>query len=123
MKALSILVLPILLLTSCDKGQIASAEESENMAWIPGGRFKMGASEEGGYLMAQPTNEGPVHAAEVDGFWLDKTEVTNAQFREFVDATDYKTIAETPFKQEDYPLAPPEALVPAGYIFFQSETP
>ncbi len=52
---------------------------------------------------------------------MDTTEVTNAEFRKFVDATGFKTVAETPFKQEDYPNAPPEALVPAGYVFYQPE--
>ena len=36
----------------------------------------------------------PEHEVEVDGFWMDETEVTNAQFAEFVEATGYVTIAE-----------------------------
>ena len=70
--------------------------------------------------LARPT-KGPIHEVEVSPFWMDTTEVTNAQFRKFVEATGYKTVAETPFKQEDYPKAPPEALVPAGYIFVQPD--
>lgn len=93
------------------------------MAWIPGGEFLMGSDDRGGYKMARPTNEGPIHPVYVDGFWMDTTEVTNAEFRKFVDETGYKTIAETPFKQEDFPNAPPEALVPAGYVFYQPEAP
>jgi hypothetical protein len=30
----------------------------------------------------------------VDGFWIDRDEVTNAQFKQFVDATGYVTLAE-----------------------------
>jgi formylglycine-generating enzyme required for sulfatase activity len=39
-------------------------------------------------------NSGPVHRVWVDGFWMDATEVTNAQFRAFVEATSYQTVAE-----------------------------
>ena len=41
-------------------------------------------------------NERPAHRVRVDGFWMDETEVTNAQFREFVEATGYVTTAEKP---------------------------
>lgn len=91
------------------------------MVWIPGGEFLMGSDNRDGHKMARPSKEGPVHSVYVDGFWMDTTEVTNAEFRKFVTATGYKTVAETPFKQEDYPNAPPEALVPAGYVFTQPE--
>ena len=101
----------------------APSEAPPGMAWIPGGEFQMGSDDPGGYKMARPTNEGPIHTVYVDGFWMDTTEVTNAEFRKFVDATGFKTVAETPFKQEDYPSAPPEALVPAGYVFYQPEAP
>ena len=128
----------LFLLASCDKKEAPDgknrkeaklndakppSEAPEGMIWIPGGEFLMGGDERGGFKMARPTNEGPVHPVYVDGFWMDATEVTNAQFREFTEATGYKTVAETPFKQEDYPNAPPEALVPAGYVFTQPERP
>ena len=58
-----------------------------NMQWIPGGRFEMGA------LKTVPA-EFPPHSVELEGFWMDTTEVTNQQFREFVDATGYVTTAE-----------------------------
>src|SRR5688572_16680032 len=59
------------------------------MVWIPGGRFDMGSESP----LAGP-EEGPVHTVEVDGFFMDVTTVTNARFREFVEATGYVTIAE-----------------------------
>jgi formylglycine-generating enzyme required for sulfatase activity len=59
------------------------------MVWIPGGTFKMGASDKEGR-----TNEYPSHTVTVDGFWMDQTEVTNAQFKKFVEATGYITNAE-----------------------------
>lgn len=59
----------------------------EGMVWVPGGKFLMGTN--GG-----KPDEGPVHEVLLDGFWMDKTEVTNRQFQEFVDATGYVTAAE-----------------------------
>lgn len=63
------------------------AETPDGMVWIPGGRFLMGS--DGG----EP-DEQPVHEVLLDGFWMDQTEVTNRQFKEFVDATGYVTSAE-----------------------------
>jgi formylglycine-generating enzyme required for sulfatase activity len=61
----------------------------EGMVWIPGGRALIGASDGEG----RP-DEYPQHQVEVDGFWMDETEVTNAQFQKFVAATGYITTAE-----------------------------
>ena len=55
------------------------------MVWIPGGEFTMGSTDP----LAR-RDESPVHRVRVDGFWMDKTEVTNAQFRAFVEATGYE---------------------------------
>lgn len=60
-----------------------------NMQWLSGGRFEMGE------LNTVP-DEFPPHAVELDGFWIDTTEVTNRQFKEFVDATGCLTTAERP---------------------------
>ena len=57
----------------------------------------------------------PVHLVAVDGFWMDRSEVTNEQFGEFVKATGYETIAERTPRAKDYPGAPPENLI-AGSI-------
>ena len=61
----------------------------EGMVWIPGGEFMMGATDEEG----RP-DEYPSRKVTVKGFWMDATEVTNAQFRKFVEATGYVTTAE-----------------------------
>jgi formylglycine-generating enzyme len=61
------------------------------MVWIPGGEFRMGSDRP----PARP-DEQPVHRVRVAGFWLDATEVTNAQFAVFAQATGYKTVAERP---------------------------
>jgi formylglycine-generating enzyme len=53
----------------------------------------------------------------VDGFLMDKTDVTNAQFAAFVKATGYVTIAERKPRAEDFPEAPPENLVAGSVVF------
>jgi formylglycine-generating enzyme len=68
----------------------------EGMVWIPGGSFEMGAAK------PEFPDEGPVHQVILDGFWMDETEVTNAQFQKFVQATGYKTIAERTPRREDF---------------------
>src|SRR5213075_1111411 len=57
--------------------------------WIPGGTFRMGSDR-------HYPEEAPVHRVRVDGFWMDRTPVTNRQFRAFVEATGYATLAEHP---------------------------
>lgn len=71
------------------------------MVWVPGGTFMMGAE----FAYAE---EGPHHAAGVDGFWMDQTEVTNAQFAEFVAATGYLTLAERGISDPMNPAAVPK---------------
>jgi formylglycine-generating enzyme required for sulfatase activity len=62
----------------------------QGMVWIPGGTFEMGNPD------PQPNqmDEVPVHTVTLDGFWMDETEVTNRQFKQFVDETGYVTVAE-----------------------------
>jgi formylglycine-generating enzyme required for sulfatase activity len=65
----------------------------------------------------------PVHRVYVDGFWMDKTEVTNDQFEQFVNATGYVTIAEQTPRAEDFPGAPPENLVAGSTVFTPTAGP
>jgi len=67
----------------------AALEAHPGMIWVPGGTYRMGADSK----EAQP-DEYPKHSVIVSGFWMDKTEVTNAQFAAFVKATGYITTAE-----------------------------
>src|SRR5262245_30456672 len=69
--------------------QVQHTRDTEGMVWIPGGEFWMG-SDDG------PYDERPRHFVTVDGFWMDRTEVTNAQYAKFVAATGYLTVAERP---------------------------
>ena len=90
------------------------------MVWIPGGEFSMGAAESPGMNMVgmeATTDSRPIHRVYVDGFWMDRTEVTNAQFAKFVEATGYVTIAERAPRAEDFPGAPPENLVAGAVVF------
>lgn len=92
----------------------SSSIDPNEMAWIPAGSFWMG-NESG------QSDEKPVHKVNLDGFWMDKTEVTNEQFDRFVRATGYITVAEKPPRAEDYPGVDPAMLV-AGSIVFAEPT-
>jgi len=67
------------------------AETPAGMAWVPGGEFNMGDGSD-----PEKPDEGPVHKVALDGFWMDATEVTNAEFKRFVSETGYITISEKP---------------------------
>ncbi len=90
------------------------------MVWIPGGEFTMGGDDP-----LSRADERPKHRVRVDGFWMDVTEVTNAQFAEFVDATGYVTVAERPVDWEELkkqvepgtPKPPDEMLAPGSLVF------
>ncbi|HEX4045645.1 MAG TPA: formylglycine-generating enzyme family protein [Gammaproteobacteria bacterium] len=98
--------------------QLTNAEA--NMATIPAGTFMMG----GDNVQAR-ADEWPKHKVTVSAFWLDRTEVTNAQFEQFVIATQYVTTAEkTPdwamLKQQlpaGIPKPNEKKLVPASLVF------
>jgi sulfatase modifying factor 1 len=76
-------------------------------------------------------DEKPAHRVRVDGFWMDETDVTNAQFRKFVEATGYVTTAEKPVNVEEImrqlppgtPLPPKEMLVPGALVFTPTTRP
>jgi formylglycine-generating enzyme len=96
------------------------------MAWIPGGEFTMGSE-----LPDARADERPAHRVQVDGFWMDATEVTNARFREFVDATGYVTTAEKPpdaaaimsQMPPGTPAPSQENLVPGSLVFTPTQHP
>ena len=81
------------------------------MVWIEGGELLMGSPD--GLF----TDAVPVHRVTLDGFWMDRTEVTNARFAEFVAATGYVTVAERVPRPEDYPGVPIENLVAGSAVF------
>jgi len=92
----------------------------KGMVWITGGEFSMGAQDPPDMDqvgMQATTDSRPIHRVYVDGFFMDKTDVTNAQFAEFIKATGYVTVAEKAPRAEDFPGAPPENLVAGGVVF------
>jgi formylglycine-generating enzyme required for sulfatase activity len=97
-----------------------SDPKPEGMLWIPGGEFSMGNADPTRSLCGgkDPMPDArPIHRVTVDGFWIDSTEVTNAQFALFVKATAYVTVAERKPRAEDFPGAPAELLVPGSIVF------
>jgi formylglycine-generating enzyme required for sulfatase activity len=92
------------------------------MVWIPGGEFSMGAADPVGIDhndvgMHATKDSRPIHRVYVDGFWMDRSEVTNEQFAAFVKATGYVTVAERVPRAADFPGAPPENLVSGSVVF------
>jgi formylglycine-generating enzyme required for sulfatase activity len=92
----------------------------EGMVWIPGGEFSMGAADvdTAGSVCGDPLADAePVHRVYVDGFWMDRTEVTNLEFARFVRATGYVTVAERTPTADDLPSTPREDLVAGSLLF------
>ena len=89
---------------------------TKNMAWVPGGSFLMGSED------FYP-EERPARRVEVDGFWMDDHPVTVAEFRRFVTATGYVTMAERPLDPAQYPSADPDLLRPGSLVFFAASGP
>jgi formylglycine-generating enzyme required for sulfatase activity len=80
------------------------------MIWLAGGSFTMGSDD-------QRPEERVAHRARVSGFWIDRHEVTNAQFARFVEATGYRTTAERGLDPATRPDLPPELLAPGSMVF------
>ena len=59
----------------------------------------------------------PIHQVDLDGFWLDKYLVTNADYEKFVKATGYTTVAEQKPNPADFPGVAREKLVPGSLVF------
>ena len=65
----------------------------------------------------------PIHRVRVDGFFMDKTDVTNSDFEKFVEASGYVTVAERTPRAQDFPGAPPENLVAGSVVFTRPDRP
>ena len=86
------------------------------MIWIAGGDFLMGSN-------SFYREERPARPAAVDGFWIDKYPVTNAEFAAFVAATGYVTYSERAPSRVMYPDADPALLVPGSLVFKKPDRP
>jgi formylglycine-generating enzyme required for sulfatase activity len=87
-----------------------------DMVWIEPARFRMGSDD-------HYPEERPARRVAVDGFWIDRRPVTNADFARFVASTGWTTFAEIPPRAEDYPGALEEMLVPASLVFTPTDGP
>jgi sulfatase modifying factor 1 len=104
----------------------APGKVHEGMIWIPGGEFSMGANDppDMDEVGMKATPDGrPIHRVYVDGFFMNKTDVTNGEFAKFVKATGYVTVAERKPRAEDFPNAPPENLVAGSVVFAPPDHP
>ena len=101
-----------------DEGEVPApkARERQGTIRVTGGTFRMGSDR-------HYPEEAPVHAVTVDAFWLDRTPVTNRQFKEFVRATGYVTFAESPPDPKDYPDALPHLLYAGSLVFAPPDHP
>ena len=96
------------------------------MAWIPGGTFLMGTNDKESF-----PNERPAHLVQVQGFWMDVHDVTNAEFAKFVEATGYVTTAERKIDWEELkkelppgtPKPDDSALAPGSLVFTPTSGP
>ena len=98
------------LLTPGQHDRLLGDSRTGDMVRIPGGTFRMGSDD-------HYPEEAPVHRVTVDGFWIDRTPVTNRQFKEFVKATGHVTFAEIPPDPKDYPGALPHMLYAGSLVF------
>jgi len=87
-----------------------------DMIWVAGGTFLMGSN-------AFYREERPVRAETVPGFWLDRTPVTNAEFKKFVDGSGYITLCERLPDPDAYPDADPALLLPGSAVFRKPSGP
>ena len=91
-------------------------QDRAGMVLISGGTFVMGSDK-------HYPEEAPAHRVSVSSFWIDRTPVTNREFRKFVNATGHVTLAELPPDPKDYPNALPHMLKPASLVFTPPDHP
>jgi sulfatase modifying factor 1 len=109
-------------MTSIDcNGSFEKITSHNGMVWIKSGEFLMGSSDKEG-----SPDEYPQHKVDVNGFWMDESEVTNAQFKMFVEATGYVTTAEKAIEWEELKKQvppgtprPPDSMLAASSLVFQ----
>lgn len=87
----------------------AASSPHPGLVWVPAGSFDIGDT-------VYP-EETPRRRVRVDGFWMDRTEVTNDEFAAFVKATGHVTVAERPVDTMKNPGLPPELRKPGAVVF------
>lgn len=96
--------------------EVPDTAPAPDMVWIAAGSFRMGSD-------TDYPEEAPVHPVALDGFWIDRTPVTNRDFHRFIAATAYVTEAERVPDPQDYPGADPALLVPGSLVFMPPGRP
>jgi formylglycine-generating enzyme len=81
-----------------------------DMVFIPGGTFRMGSDK-------HYPEEAPAHSVTVSDFWVDRTPVTNRQFKQFIRATGHKTFAESAPDPKNYPGFQPHMIFAGSLVF------
>lgn len=99
-----------------DRQEAQDLPPDPDMVWIPGGTFLMGSEQ----FYAE---ERPVRRVSVDGFWMDRSPVTNSRYAAFVRETGYVALAERVPDAALYPGALPEMLVPGSLVFRRTREP
>ncbi len=109
-------------LIGCTSKEPSLKPAPEGMVLIPEGKFMMGGKTEDAYW-----NELPAHSVQVSAFYMDISEVTNRQYKAFVEATAYKTVAERDVDWEEIRKQlppgvekPHDSLLKAGSLVFQA---
>ena len=95
---------------SLGRTTLVGSPADADMVWVAGGMCTIGSD-------AHYPEEQPAHEVIVDGFWIDRCPVTNARFAQFVEETQYVTVAELAPNPEDYPGALGELLHPGSLVF------
>ena len=98
------------------------SERPKGMVFIPGGELEMGGDND----QADP-DEYPKHKSKISPFFMDETEVTNDQFRIFIEDTKYVTVAERDIDWEEIKKQlppntpkPPDSVLQAGSLVFRA---
>ncbi len=110
-----VMPMAVLLIAGCAPRDAAclapeASARGEGMRWVPAGRYLLGGP-------ALRGEEGPERLVALPGFWIGRTEVTNAQFARFVAATGYRTLAERAPDPRAYPGVPAARLLPSSLVF------
>lgn len=121
----------LVVLSACQNKQEIIKEQPEdittpkNMVWVPGSTFTQGGKANDRLALA---HEKPAHSVAVDGFFIDITEVTNANFEKFVAETHYVTTAERPIVWEEFKKTlppgtpkPADSLLQPGSLVFNDK--
>lgn len=96
--------------TETMRSEDGSGTHDMAMVFVPGGEFLMGSDR-------HYPEEAPARRVRVDGFWIDRTPVTNRQFARFVGETGHVTFAEIAPDPKDYPGILPEMLKAGSMVF------